>query len=158
MQGGGVLKLVYGRDQSVAKWVAERIPFVGARGFGPCKAIGIVANDGSEIAGVVFHDWQPQFKTIAFSIAAARPLFTRNVVHALLRYPFEDCDVMKLWTATPHRNERAIRFAKGAGFTQEAVLSHHFGKEHAVINRMFLKDYQRLYGVKSGQAFTSDAA
>lgn len=96
---------------------------------------------------------------MAFSLAAVTPrAWTRNVIASLLEYPFEQAGVRKLWTATPHRNERALRFAKGLGFTREAILSHHFGKEHAVINRMFLKDYTRIYGVKRGQAKSTNAA
>src|SRR5262245_16917601 len=99
------MRLVFGRDEAVACRVASRIPFVGERGFGPAKAIGIVAKDGRELAGVVWHDWQPEFKTIAFSIAAVSPKWaTRNIIRLLLIYPFIDCDVWKVWTATPHRN------------------------------------------------------
>ena len=153
------MRLVRDNSAGVARWVASRISFVGDAGFGNCTAIGVADSNGKAVAGVVYHDWQPQFKTMAFSIAADTPRFaTRRIIEALLRYPFDDVQIMKLWTATPHRNERALRFAKGAGFTQEAVLSHHFGKDHAVINRMFLRDFKRLYEVKSGQAFRADAA
>ena len=145
------MRLVFGKDAAVAKWVAARIPFVAERGFGPCKAIGIVGSGGRELAGVVWHDWQPEFKTIAFSLAADSPRWaTRRLVCALLMYPFEDCGAFKLWTATPHRNERALKMAKGLGFIREAVLAHHFGKNnHAVINRMFVDDYRRLYGSRN---------
>jgi RimJ/RimL family protein N-acetyltransferase len=126
-----------------------RIPFVGSAGFGACKAIGVVGNDGSPLAGIVWHDYQPQFKTIAFSIAAVSPRWiTRNIVRELLQYPFDNVGVAKVWTATPSSNGRALRLAKGLGFTREGVLSHHFGKDHAVISRMFLRDYLRLYGAR----------
>ena len=147
------MKLIAGdyANQAVPKWVAERIPFVGDRGFGACTAIGVIGNDGRPLAGIVFHDYQPTFSTICFSIAADSPRWvTRRLIGSILVYPFEELKLKKLWTATPHRNERALRLAKGLGFTREAVLAHHFGKEHAVINRMFFKDYIRLYGVKSG--------
>lgn len=39
-----------------------------------------------------------------------------------------------------------IRFTKGTGFTQEAVLKDQFGKgRHAVIFRMMASDYVKLY-------------
>lgn len=155
------MRLVFGRDEAVSKWVAARIPFVGERGFGACKAIGIVGKDGRELGGVCFHDYQPTFKTIAFSIAADSPRWvTRHIVAAVLYYPFYDCDVFKLWSCTPHKNERALKFAKGLGFVREAVLAHHFGKNnHAVINRMYRPDYDRLYGVKArGKTERANAA
>lgn len=153
------MKLLYGDSANVAKWVASKIPFVGEKGFGPNVSIGVIGNDGLPLGGVVFHDYQPQFSTMAFSIAASSPRWvTRKLIGKLLKYPFEDAKVLKIWTATPHKNERALRLAKGLGFTREAVLSHHFGKEHAVINRMFLRDFERLYGVKIGQTRSANAA
>lgn len=143
------MRLVFGRDQAVAKWVADRIPFVRERGFGPCKAIGVIASDGRELAGIVYHDWNPDFRTIAFSIAAVSPAWARRgIIRGLFHYPFIDCGVLKLWTATPHRNLRALKALKGLGFTQEAILVRQFGKDNAVINRMWASDYQRLYAVK----------
>lgn len=112
--------------------------------------MGIVDNDGREMAGIVFHDYQPQFKTMAFSIAADTPRWlTRRLIGKILAYPFEELKIMKLWTATPSSNERALRLAKGLGFTKEATLAHHFGKDHAIVNRMMLKDYARLYKEKA---------
>lgn len=139
---------MFGKDQKIAKWVAQRIPVMHGRGFGEnVKAIGVVDGNGKELAGVVFHDYLPEFKTISFSIAASsRRWATRKTIALLLYYPFIDAEVTKLWTSTPHKNERALKLIQHVGFTREAVLSHHFGKEHAIISRMFLKDYRRLYG------------
>lgn len=105
------------------------------------------------MAGIVFHDYQEHFKTIAFSIAADSARWaTKRLIGRILTYPFEELGMNKLWTATPSSNERALRLAKGLGFTREAVLARHFGKDHAVINRMFAHDYRRLYGELNGKA------
>ena len=65
---------------------------------------------------------------------------------AILRYPFVQLAVNKCWTAIPHDNERAIRFNKGIGFKQEAVLRHQFGpKRHAAICSMMRGEYLRRY-------------
>ena len=127
-----------------------RIPFVGSAGFGACKAIGVIGNDGSPLAGIVWHDYQPQFKTIAFSIAAVSPRWaTRRIIAQLLAYPFDNVGVFKLWTATPSDNVRALRMVQGLGFTREAILAHHFGQgRHAVINRMLRPQYEKLYRAK----------
>lgn len=148
------MRLIIGKNEKVAKWVAKRIPFVGDSGFGACTTVGVTDTNGKEMAGIVFHDYQPQFKTMAFSIAASTPRWvTRRLIGKILVYPFEELGIMKLWTATPSSNERALRLAKGLGFTKEATLAHHFGRDHAIINRMMLKDYLRLYkGATSGQA------
>jgi len=153
------MRLVFGKDASVAKWVAKRISFVGERGFGNCKAIGVEDKDGNAMCGVVYHDWQPQFKTMAFSIAAESPRWAhRAIIHQLFAYPFEQVMVEKLWTATPSTNKSALRLCKGVGMTQEATLYKHFGTDNAIINRMMRKDFIRLYGGPHGQTKRTNAA
>lgn len=153
------MRLVAGQNEAVAKWVAARISFVGDAGFGACTGVGITDNDGHAIAGVVFHDYQPQFRTLAFSIAADTARWvTKRLIGKILQYPFEELGIAKLWTATPSSNERALRLAKGLGFTREAVLARHFGRDHAIINRMFTRDYMRIYGELNGKTDTARAA
>ena len=140
------MRLVLGKDKSVAAWVAKRIPFADFAAFGPATAIGVVDKTGKEMAGVVFHDYKPQFKTMQFSLAAETPRWvTRRLIGNLLSYPFDQVGVSKLWCVTNSGNERCLRLAKGLGFTREAIMSHHFGKEHAVVMRMFARDFRRLY-------------
>lgn len=146
------MRLIVGKNASVAKWVAKRIPFVGERGFGNCVAVGVEDKNGNALCGVVYHDWQPQFSTMAFSIAAESPRWAhRNIIRQLFAYPFEELNVQKLWTATPSSNAPALRLCKGVGMIQEATLYRHFGKDNAIINRMMRKDYLRLYGAKNEQ-------
>ncbi len=156
------MNLLFMADANVAAWTAARIPHMHGGEFGPCKAIGVVSNDGKMLAGVIYHDYQPTAETIQLSMAADSPRWARKgVIRGLLHYPFEQIGVQKLWTATPHTNERAIRFNKGIGFTQEAVLAHHFGhKKHAVICRMLKVDYEKRYARNelNGEALTLAAA
>ncbi len=75
----------------VAKWVAKRIPGC-ERGWDKCQAMGVLGQlDGRErvIAGIVFHDWNPEAQTIEISAAAETPRwFTRNVINEALGYAF----------------------------------------------------------------------
>lgn len=81
---------IYGCDADVAAWVAARIPLC-ARGFGDCKAIG-VGHGGKLVAGVVYHNWSPEWGLIEMSAAADdRRWMTRRVVNDLLAYPFGFC-------------------------------------------------------------------
>jgi RimJ/RimL family protein N-acetyltransferase len=100
------------------------------------------------MAGVVFHDYQPEFGTIQLSMAADNPMWARREnLRGLLSYPFEQLGVHKVWTATPHDNEAAIRVNLHIGFKKEATLAHHFGlKRHAIICRMLKPDYNRIFG------------
>lgn len=151
----------HSEHQRIALWVGKRIPFVGDAGFGNSVGVMVVSKSNAPLAGVVFHDWQPRFGTMAFSIAADSPKWaTHGVVGSLLAYPFEQAGVEKLWTATPSTNSRALKLVKALpGFKQEGILSRHFGQYgHAVISRIFKADYVRFYGEKHGKAQSADAA
>ena len=137
------MNLIFGCDEAVAEWVCNRIPH--AEPFGECVGIG-VADDAELLAGVVFDQWSEMHKTLQLSMAADSPRWAkRGIVYALLSYAFDQAGAQKLWTATPISNERALKFNLGVGFTKEAVLGHHFGKEHAVICRMYRKDFEARY-------------
>ena len=138
------MKLVFGHDAAIADWTARHIAHVN-RDFGPCSAIGVV--DGNRpLAGVVYHDYQPEYGTMQVSIAAISPRWAqKGIIYALLSYPFDQIGIYKLWSAIPMKNERSLKFNLGIGFKQEGILAHHFGKDHAVISRMFRKDFEKRY-------------
>ena len=96
-------------DERVADWVADRIPECSG-GFSGCQALGVMRGD-TLVAGVVYHDWSPEFGVIEISGASEdKRWLTRNVVHTLLAYPFDFCQMVvarhapdgparRLWTA-----------------------------------------------------------
>lgn len=139
------MNLLYGYDGVVSAWVANMIPHVTE--FEKCAAIGVVRNDAI-IAGMVYHDYQPEARTIQLSMAASSPRWAvREIIKGFLDYPFIQLGVYKVWTATPIGNIRAIRVNEKTGFKREAVLAHHFGpRNHAVICRMLAPEYERIYG------------
>jgi RimJ/RimL family protein N-acetyltransferase len=142
------VRLLFGYNAEVAEWVYRHIPGM-PRGFANPVAIGVMDAEGVRpMAGVVFHDYEPEFGTIQLSAAAVSPQWaSRNIIKTILQYPFEELKVQKVWTATKHSNARALKFNEGVGFTREATLRDHFGLgAHAVICRMLSKDYRRLYG------------
>lgn len=139
--------IIYGDDQHVADWVAQRIPHLGSDDFGTCVALG-VATETKLIAGVVYHDYQPAHSTIQLSMAAVNPMWARREnLRELLAYPFQQIGVHKAWIATPLANDHGLRTFYKIGFKREAVLAHHFGRrKHAVIARMLKPDFDRIYG------------
>lgn len=138
------MKFLYGDDENVKNWVVERIPHV--RDFEKYSAIGIMTDDGKPLAGFVYHEYFPEFGLMQISAAADSAKWaTRSSIKHILSYPFVQLKVRKLWTATPLKNERALKLNRGIGFKQEAVLAHHFGEDHCVICRMFRKQYETLY-------------
>ena len=74
-------------DARVAAWVARRIPGC-ERGFGECQALG-VEHKGEIVAGLVFHNWEPESGVIEISAAATDPRWmTRTVIRTALDYAF----------------------------------------------------------------------
>jgi RimJ/RimL family protein N-acetyltransferase len=142
-------KLIFGFDEKIAAWVARQIPHVAEAGFGPCKAVGIAVN-GNPVAGVVYHDYQPQHRTVQISMVSLSPFWAKwNTIRALLAIPFEQYGVYKVWTCIPADNERAIRFNRGIGMKSEATLRHQFGpKRAAVIYSMTAGEYAAKWKLK----------
>lgn len=147
------MQMIFGHDAALAEWVKSRIPYM-RNGFGPCRAIGVaegVAENNRFYAAVVYHNYVQQvggWHTCEVSIAAISPRWAqKGIIRALLSVPFEQYGVNKLYSLMLNDNLRAIRFNRGIGFKQEAVLRHHFGKgKHAIVTSMLQKEYHRLYG------------
>lgn len=138
------MRLVFGDDRAVSDWVANRIEEIET--FGPCAAIG-VADGNRPVAGVVYHEYIEKYKTMQISVAATTPRWAqKGIIYALLSYPFDQVGVRKLWSVVRSGNERALKFNLGLGFKQEGILSRHYGKEHAIVTRMFDKEFHKRYG------------
>jgi RimJ/RimL family protein N-acetyltransferase len=85
-----MLGYVYGHDAEIADFVAQLIPHC-RRGFGPnAKAMGILDRDGILIAGVVWHNWDPDAGIMEISGAAlpGAPWIRRGTLARIYRYPF----------------------------------------------------------------------
>ena len=138
-------QLLYGKSEEVAEWVSLQIPEVN-NGFQQATAIGVVS-EGKLIAGVVYNEWQPNYKTLQLSIAATNPMWARKeVISGLLAYPFCQLDVYKCWMTVSSDNEKSLRMTTKVGFVKEGIMAHQYGKKrHAVIKRMFKNDYERLW-------------
>lgn len=155
--GRAALKLLFGKDDLLAKWVASQIPHVSE--FGPSRAIGIM-DDDRILGAIVYHDYQPLYRTCQISMASSSPKWcTKRVVKDILAFPFIQYGCNKVWTATPHTSERVIKFNLALGFRREATLKDHFGpKSHAVICEMHQKYFLNRYmkemdhGKKQGQS------
>lgn len=141
------MRILHGHDEAVAKFVSARIPHAGDD-WGPMSAVGVLDSENKLIAGAVFSMFYPEFGTIQVSMAADSPRWaTKKVIREILSTAFDKYGCNKVWTSTPHKSDRVIKFNKRIGFTEEAVLRDHFGKgSHATICRMLKKDFVKNYG------------
>jgi hypothetical protein len=97
-----MLDYVYDHDQIVARFVADLIPHC-HRGFGPnIKAMGVIEDD-KLIAGIVWHNYDPDAGIIEISGAALPKKYwlTRQTIRRMFTYPFHLCDCQMVVQRTP---------------------------------------------------------
>ena|SRR4249920_435396 len=120
------LEYVYGHDGVVSAFVARLIPHC-SRGFGfNIKTIGII-DQGDLIAGIVFHNWDPEAGIIEISGAAlpGEPWLSRETLRRMFQYPFHDCGCQMVVQRTPRDDEKLL-----------GVLAK-FGYDFILIPRLF---------------------
>lgn len=142
------MKIATGDHEEIAAWVGSRIPHVGADGFGECAGLWVVTDENRPVAGVVFHEWQPEYKHIQLSMAAESPIWARNeIIAGLLSYPFRQIGVYMVYTATPQTNKAALAVNEHIGFIKPVVIGHWFGEGvHGVQRRITRPEFDARYG------------
>jgi RimJ/RimL family protein N-acetyltransferase len=125
-----MLDYVYGHDGSVAHFVATLIPHC-RRGFGPnAKAIGVVDDKGRLIAGLVYHNWDPEAGIIEISGAALPGTYwlTRETLARMYQYPFHQCGCQMVVQRTPADDVRLLGILAAYGYVFVTV-PRLFGRE-----------------------------
>lgn len=136
------MRLLYGHDEAVAKFVADLIPQVRAHGFGECKAIGVIDADGYLVGGMVFHHYWPEAGTIEFSGAARTAKWlTPHILDRMFSYAFDDVGVQMLITRNSGTNKRLHRQLAAYGF------------DRFDIPRMFGRDEDGVFWTMTEEAF-----
>jgi len=135
------LRFVYGYDQLIAQFVAEMIPHC-RRGFGECKTIGAIDDDGRLIAGLVYHNYDPEAAIIEISGAAitARWL-TREMIARMHQYPFHQCECQMVAMRIPANNTRLLRQLAVYGYTFREVPRLFGRKRDGVIATLTFEDW-----------------
>jgi RimJ/RimL family protein N-acetyltransferase len=103
-------------DERVAQWASVQI-WGRPDAFENFRAMGVLKKDGTLVAGLVFHNWEPDHGTIEVSGAATdRRWLTRRVATMGLTYAFEACACQMVLARHNERNTpvRKIWVALGA--------------------------------------------
>lgn len=145
------LTLLHGHGEEVTAWVGWRIPITAKRlqrdptvsPFGPAYAIGVLDGAGTLIAGVVFHAWDPDFKTVEMSFAADSPRWlNRRVIREIMSYAFETLQCNRINLGTPKTYRAARKFVEAFGFKREGVATDGFGPgQDVIISRMLKREW-----------------
>jgi hypothetical protein len=109
---------IYGHDVAVADFVRQLIPSCRARGFGNCRTIGIV-DGGMLIAGLVYHNFDPDAGVIEISGAAlpGEPWMTRETLKRMYQYPFLGCRCQMVINRVPAEDERQLYMLLRFGYS-----------------------------------------
>ena len=113
-----MLDYVYGHDQEIAQFVAAMIPACRERGFGNCRAIGVVEG-GLLIAGVVYHNWNPDAGVLEMSAAAlpGHHWLTQETIKRMYQYPFLFCDCQMVMNIVPASDEQHLYVLSRFGYS-----------------------------------------
>jgi hypothetical protein len=105
------LTYLFGKDELVASFVAAMIPHLHGRGFGRCRAVGVINKDNELIAGWVCHHLAPEAGLMEIS-AAALPghlWVTRETLRVMYDYAFVQCGCQMVVHKVLASNERMLR-------------------------------------------------
>lgn len=91
--------------------------------------MGVLNSHNKVIAGLVFHDWNPECGTIEISAAAENPRwFTRGVINEAMNYAFKGAGVQAIFGRTQEDNKRTRKIWRALGST-ETVIPRLFGRD-----------------------------
>lgn len=134
--------LVYGQDETIGSWVAERI---GGQFDGKSKAIGIADSHGI-IAGVLYNGYY-EGVGINMHVAAApgRKWAYPHFLNAFFTYPFIQLSLRRVTAPAAAKNSRVIKLLHHLGFRIEGVLRNGLKDDDLIIFGM-LKEECRYIG------------
>lgn len=107
-----MLDYVYGHDQLVADFVAQLIPSCRGRGMPEkSKAWGVIDKNGRLVAGMVYHNYDPDAGTIEMSGAALPGVqwLTRETIRRMYTYPFLQLKCQMVLMRVDADDERLLR-------------------------------------------------
>ena len=95
----------------------------------PCPGLHINTGDGQHIGWVSTYNWDPEGKSIFIGIIIPEEEhwgkgYGTEAVRLFLNYLFDSSDLNTIHTATWTGNERMVRCAGKAGFTEHKIMPH----------------------------------
>jgi RimJ/RimL family protein N-acetyltransferase len=134
---------VFGRGSEVAAFVAEQLGYT--RGFGECAAIGF---GNPLVAGVVYHNWQPEHGVIELSAASTRrDWLTRGNLRTIFEYPFTQIECQLCVARISENNARARRIWRALGATEHIIPRLRGRDESEVIATLTIEAWRQKVGL-----------
>lgn len=120
--------------------------FVASRAFGKVQDMGkgtiLAVQKGNRIvAGVLFHNYQPDFGVIEVSGAGDGPWLTKGILREMAEYAFGQMKCQAVVFRSDADNTRILRMAKAAGFTRVDVPHGRGRGKPEVVNTLTADDW-----------------
>jgi RimJ/RimL family protein N-acetyltransferase len=107
-------RALIGHTERVHDFVAELLNQ--PRGYGPCEALGFLDADGKLVAGIVYHDYQPEYGRIEITAAALdHGLGTRGRLRLVFSYPFDQLGCQLVIARMNENNPIPLRIWRALG-------------------------------------------
>ena len=151
---------LYGETNLVACFVAQNIEGC-ERGFGNCQAIGFLDGQGRLVAGMVYHNWNPEAEVIEMSGASLTPRWlTRPVLHLMFGYPFHDLHCQLVVMRVAETDKRLHRQLYACGFKSHKIPRLRGRDKAEIIFTLTDDDWfsSKFMRASYGQAIASQAA
>ena len=151
---------LFGETEAVAKFVSERVDGC-ARGFGKCQAIGFLDDEGLLVAGVVYHNWNPESEVIEMSGASITPRWlTKPILRLIFGYPFNDAGCQMVVMRVSEDNKHLHRQLYACGFKSHKIPRMRGRNKAELIFTLTDDDWSasKFMRPSNGQAIRSQAA
>lgn len=139
--------VIYGEDERVCSWVAERVSeneFILARGIG-------LAEDGELIAGVVYENYTGKNITMHVAAVPGKRWLNREYLYRCFAYPFIQLGCNRVTGLVKSDNFEAQKFDEHLGFKKEGLLRRACDDDTDLILYGMLKEECRWIGNKNGR-------
>ena len=105
----------------LSKWVADLIWPGKLRDFGNCQCLAVF-EDGELIAGMVYHNYEPDAGVIEISGAGtSKRWLTRETLRKMFAYPFEECGCQAVVMRVSDHDEPLHRMLTAYGFERYRI-------------------------------------
>lgn len=129
----------------VGPWVARHTEGTFTPENSTC--IGLLDKEGNLVAGVWYENYT---KTSVMAHVAVQGPITREFLHTICHYPFEQLGVYKVIGPVKSSNEDALKFDKKMGFIEEARIEGAFPDADMVLLTL-TKDKCKYLGERYGR-------
>ena len=135
---------VFDAPELVKAFVASKLLRSG-RHFGESTAIGLATAENGLVAGVVYHDYEPEYGVIEITaFSARRDWLSRRFLGIIFDYPFDDlrCRIVK--ARTSENNKHVVRIWGALGAENISIPNYRAPGENEIVSLLSAGAWQKF--------------